>query len=64
MWGECPPLIDAFASKHLKRFPNFCTQQQNALFQPWNDAYLWMHPPNDLWEQCVSKLRFVERGWC
>ena len=45
MWGECLPLIDAFASKHLKRFPDFWTQQQNALFQPWNDAYLWMHPP-------------------
>ena len=58
MWGECPPLIDAFASKHLKRFPYFWTQQQNALFQPWNDAYLWMHPPNDQWEQCVSKLPF------
>ena len=60
MWGECPPLIDVFVSKHLKRFPNFWTQQQNALFQPWSDVYLWMHPPNDLWEQCFSKLRFDE----
>ena len=58
MWGECHPLIDAFPSKHLQHFPNLWTQQQNAPFQPWNDAYLWMHPPNDLREQCVSKLPF------
>ena len=58
IWGNCPSLTDAFSSKYLKRFSNFWTQHHNAPFQPWNEAYLWMHPPNALWEQCVPKLKF------
>ena len=58
VWGNCPSLTDAFPSKYVKRFSNFWTQQHNALFQPWNEAYFWMHLPNALREQCVPKLKF------
>ena len=62
MWGECLPLLDAFASKHLKRFPNFWTQQQNALFQPWNDAYLWMHHPMTCGNNAFLSYGLMKRG--
>ena len=58
VFGQCPPLTDAFASKSLKRFDRFWDRQTDALFQPWNEAHLWLRPPNELWEQCVPKLRF------
>ena len=40
VWGNCPSFTDAFSSKYFKQFSNFWTQQHNALFQPWNEAYL------------------------
>ena len=58
VWGNCPSFTNAISSKYLEGFSNFWIQQHNAWFQPWNEAYFWMHPPNALWEQCVPKLKF------
>ena len=62
VFGQCPPLTDAFEGKSSKRFDRFWDRQKNALFQPWNEAHLWLQPPSELWERCVPKLR-LDGAW-
>ena len=48
VFGQCPRLTDPFASKSLKPFDRFWDRQKDALFQPWNEAHLWLHLPSEL----------------
>ena len=56
------PTVDAFCRSKsdclvthsgVKRFR---TRNQDAFQQSWLDEHLWLHPPNGLWENCVSKI--------
>ena len=56
------PTVDAFCrsdsdclvtNSGVKRFR---TRNQDAFQQSWLDEHLWLHPPNLLWEDCVTKI--------
>ena len=56
------PTVDAFCRSKsdclvthsgVKRF---WTRNQDAFQQSWLDEHLWLHPPNRLWEDCVTKI--------
>ena len=52
--------MDVFSSKRLARFPRYWDATKECLSQPWAREYLWLHPPDRLWEQTVQKLKFEQ----
>ena len=59
--GHFKDFTDVFSSKRLARFPKFWDKTKDGLSQPWSGENLWLHPPDELWEQKVQKFK-LEQG--
>ena len=58
--GHFKDFTDVFSSKRLARFPKFWDKTKDGLSQTWSGENLWLHPPDELWEQTVQKLKFEQ----
>ena len=58
--GYFKDFTEAFGRKRLARFPKFWDKTKDGLSQLWSGENLWLHPPDELWEQTVQKLKFEQ----
>ena len=58
--GHFKDFTDVFSSKRLARFPKLWDKTKDGLSQPWSGENLWLHPPDELWEQTVQKVKFEQ----